>query len=173
MSTKPRISSAIEGQGAEFVSVLAHSPHLAERFFDLYGEFWQNGVVDQRTKEITRIRNARVTDCGFCKRVRFDGARGEGLDEDEVNGIEDGFETRFGDRETAALELTDAIIGDPRRLSGATKEKLHEHFSDEQIAELGIGVGLFIGLAKVLITLGLEPEDMPVTVVPTPGAATG
>ena len=173
MSTQPRVSSAIDGQPAEFVSVLAHSPRIAERFFDLYGEFWQNGTVDQRIKEITRIRNARVTDCGFCKRVRFDGARAEGLEETEVNDIDEGFQTRFGARETAALELTDAIIGDPRRLSDSTKQKLREHFTDEQIAELGIGVGLFIGLAKVLITLGLEPEDMPVTVVPTPGAKTG
>ena len=33
-----------------------------------------------------------------------------------------------------------------------------------------LGVGLFLGMSKVLITLGLEPEDMPVTVVPTPGS---
>ena len=65
MSTTPRISSAIPGQAAEFASVLRHAPELADASFELYGQFWQRGLIDQPTKEITRIRNARVTDCGF------------------------------------------------------------------------------------------------------------
>jgi hypothetical protein len=36
--------------------------------------------------------------------------------------------------------------------------------------ELGLGVGLFMALSKGMITLGLEPENMPTTVLPTPGA---
>ena len=65
MSTKPRIDSAVPGQSAEFGTVLAHVPRLAARFAELYGEFWQNGVVDLTIKEMTRIRNARITDCGY------------------------------------------------------------------------------------------------------------
>ena len=72
--------------------------------------------------------------------------------------------------ETAILELTDAIIGRPQRLSDATREQLQAHYSDAQIVELVLGVGLFMGMSKVLITLGLEPESMPVTVLPTPGS---
>ena len=37
-----------------------------------------------------------------------------------------------------------------------------------QIAELGLGVTLFLALAKALITMGLEPEVMGRTVLPTP-----
>ena len=65
MSTIPRASSAIEGQPPHFGSVLAHQPELARRFGALYPTFWQDGRVSQRIKEITRIRNARITDCGF------------------------------------------------------------------------------------------------------------
>lgn len=36
--------------------------------------------------------------------------------------------------------------------------------------ELMLGVGLFLGMSKVLITLGLEPESMPVSVLPAPGS---
>lgn len=170
MSTTPRIGSAIPGTTAEFGTVLRHAPELADAFFALYGEFWQRGLVDQPTKEITRIRNARVTDCGFCKRVRFDGARNAGLGEAQVDLIDDGYEQSFGPRERAALALTDAIIGIPQRLDADTRSALLESYSPEQIAELGLGVGLFLALAKVLISLGLEPESMPVTVVPTPGS---
>ena len=72
--------------------------------------------------------------------------------------------------ETAILQLTDAIIGRPQSLSEATKQLLKAHYSDEQIVELTLGVGLFLGMSKVLINLGLEPQDMPVTLMPTPGS---
>ncbi len=171
MSTQPRLPSAVPDQAPEFATVLAHAPVIPETFFDLYGEFWQRGIVDQRTKEICRMRNARVTDCGFCKRVRFGGARAAGLTEEEVATIEDGYAQRFGARETAALQLTDHIIGMPRDIpSEDLRRELQEHFSDPEIVEIALGVGLFMALAKVLITLGLEPQDMPVTVLPTPGS---
>ncbi len=65
MSTTARVSSAIPGKPADFGTVLAHRPEMASRFADLYAHFWQQGRVSQRIKEITRIRNARITDCGF------------------------------------------------------------------------------------------------------------
>ena len=65
MSTRPRIDSAVPGQAANFANVIAHVPKLGSLFFDLYAEFWQNGVADPAIKEMTRIRNARITDCGY------------------------------------------------------------------------------------------------------------
>jgi len=102
--------------------------------------------------------------------VRFAGARAEGLDESGVRSIADGYETSaLGEAEIAALGLTDALIGPPRSLTDAEKEALRAHFDDAQIVELSLGVGLFLALSKALIALGMEPESMPVSVLPTPG----
>ena len=38
---------------------------LAAAFFELYGEFWNRGVLDHASKETARVRNARITDCGY------------------------------------------------------------------------------------------------------------
>lgn len=70
----------------------------------------------------------------------------------------------------AALRLTDVLIGMPRPLSTVERVELERQFSAAEIAELAMGVGLFLGMSKVLINLGLEPEAMPTTVVPTPGS---
>ncbi|HEX7034178.1 MAG TPA: hypothetical protein VF210_00300 [Pseudomonadales bacterium] len=40
-------------------------PEVISAFFELYGEFWQRGIVPPEIKELTRVRNARVTDCGY------------------------------------------------------------------------------------------------------------
>ncbi|MBO6555570.1 MAG: hypothetical protein JJ934_15440 [Pseudomonadales bacterium] len=58
----------------------------------------------------------------------------------------------------------------PGRLTDEQKARLSNHYSDAEIAELALGVGLFLGMSKVLITLGLEPEQMDMTVLPTPGS---
>ena len=44
---------------------MSHVPNTIGSFFALYAEFWQNGVVPPVLKEMTRLRNARVTDCGY------------------------------------------------------------------------------------------------------------
>ncbi len=84
--------------------------------------------------------------------------------------IEDGYESRLDDKAVAALQLADDIIGLPGRLTEEQKARLSNHYSDAEIAELALGVGLFLGMSKVLITLGLEPEQMDTTVLPTPGS---
>ncbi len=46
-------------------SLFDHQPELFAAFNELYGALWSNGCVDQPTKEVARIRNARLVDCGL------------------------------------------------------------------------------------------------------------
>ncbi len=84
--------------------------------------------------------------------------------------MRDGYADKVSAREAAALALTDVLIGDPDALDAATMDALLLHFDDGELAELALGVGLFFGLSKVLVALGLEPESMPTTVLPAPGS---
>jgi len=51
------------------------------------------------------------------------------------------------------------------------EERMRQHFSEAEIVELTYAMGTFIGYGKQIMILGLEPEDMPLTVVHTPGTA--
>ena len=102
--------------------------------------------------------------------MRFHSARAAGLNEELANAVDDDYRLRFEATEVAALELTDAIIGNPESWSAADRAALATHYAPAAIGELVLGVGLFLGMSKVLILLGLEPESMPVTVLPTPGS---
>ena len=66
--------------------------------------------------------------------------------------------------------LTDAIVQNTGELTETQREALRANFSDAEIAEIALGVGLFHGMSKVLICLGLEPEQMDLTILPTPGS---
>jgi hypothetical protein len=68
------------------------------------------------------------------------------------------------------LILTDDIIGMPGQLSNVQVSEIKKHYHDAELVELALGVGLFLGMSKVLIALGLEPKEMKTTVLPTPGS---
>jgi hypothetical protein len=45
--------------------VLGLQPEAIAAFWRLYAHLWAHGTVDHATKEVARLRNARVTDCGY------------------------------------------------------------------------------------------------------------
>ena len=69
--------------------------------------------------------------------------------------------------------LTDQIISAPGTLKKKNHVIIKRSLSREERAQLSLGVGLFMGMSKVLIALGLEPEEMDITVVKTPGSDEG
>lgn len=144
-----------------------HHPEVWAAFNRYYGTLWSRGVVDVATKEVGRLRNARVTGCGICRNLRFDGARAGGLDEERVARIDDGYEASdLPDRWKLVIRLTDALVADariPPDLRGA----LLDEFSAAEIVELVATITTAIAFSKAAIAFG-APPDMPVTVVPTP-----
>lgn len=64
MSTTPRFSKAAD-TGAGFGDITAHVADVMGHFSSLYGAYWQSPRANAMLKEMTRLRNARTTDCGF------------------------------------------------------------------------------------------------------------
>ena len=56
---------SVDGSEPTFANVTGHAGQLMQTFFQLYAELWQHGVVADELREQTRIRNARITDCGY------------------------------------------------------------------------------------------------------------
>src|SRR5580704_1373292 len=96
--------------------------------------------------------------CGYCSTVRSHVAKAEGLTEDLVTQLLD-YEssTQFSAREKAALRYADAFKkGEHAIDSDEIFAQLHEHFTDEEIIELGLfcaetdGVGKFVRSLNVM-----------------------
>jgi alkylhydroperoxidase family enzyme len=150
-------------------SPLAHQPELLQAFLRLYGTLWSHGELDQAAKELARIRNARTIDCPICKAIRFAGARREGLDEDAVERIRDGYESSdLAPRQKTLLRFVDAFLGSVPATGEALRRDLLAHLTPAQIVELGAAVALFMGFSKIAVALGGLPDEIPVHEQPTP-----
>ncbi|HEY8216270.1 MAG TPA: carboxymuconolactone decarboxylase family protein [Acidimicrobiia bacterium] len=148
--------------------VLEHNPDAAAAFWRLYGIVWSHGTVDQPTKEVARLRNARTTGCNYCKAIRFEGARRGGLTEDRVDLIDDDYAcSALSARDKAVIGYVDTMLHDPHGMSSAQRAALDRELDPGQLVELTLGIGLFHGFSKIAVALGPPPE-MPTMVVPTP-----
>ena len=162
----PRVTSP-PGGGMPF----DHQPEMWAAFNRYYGTLWSEGVVDQPTKEVGRLRNARITGCGICKNLRFATAREQGLDEDRVALIEDGYaDTDLPARWKLAIRLADALIADAR-VDADLRAALLAEFTDAEIVELTATIATAIAFSKASVAFG-APDDMPLMVVPTPAIDT-
>ncbi len=65
----------------------------------------------------------------------------------------------FSEREKAALTYTSAIIWDATIADDALWERLHEHFTDDELVELGFFIGLTLGQQRWIKTLGIGHQE--------------
>ncbi len=152
-----------------------HCPAAWAAFNRYYGTLWSGGVVDEPTKEVARLRNARVTGCGICKNLRFAGARAAGLDETWIARIDDAYaRSDLPARWTLAIRWADALIALPVPIDPALRRALLAEFTPAQIVELTATITTAIAFSKAAVAFGAPPE-MPVLEVPTPtpGGAVG
>jgi AhpD family alkylhydroperoxidase len=150
-------------------SPLALQPELLQAFLRLYGTLWSHGELDQATKELARIRNARTIDCPICKAIRFAGARREGLSEQQLDLVRDGYETSaLSPRQKTVLRFVDAFLEERGELGGELRRELLAHFTPAQVVELAAAEALFMGFSKIAVALGGLPDEIPVHEQPTP-----
>lgn len=152
--------------GATF---LEHRAELFAAFNRFYGELWTNGALDQPSKEVARLRNARVTGCGICRNLRFAGAREQGLTEELVAMIDDGYETSvLPARYKLVLRFADVVLGPrPAEVPDALRDELRARLRPAEIVELALTTAVAQGFSKAAVAWGPAP-DIPLTVVPTP-----
>jgi alkylhydroperoxidase family enzyme len=62
---------------------------------------------------------------------------------------------RYDERQKAALQYASMLVWNPRGADDALWARLREHFSDEQLVELGYFIGLTFGQQRWIKTLGI------------------
>jgi len=69
--------------------------------------------------------------------------------------------SRYSERQKAALLYTSMLVWDPEGAGDRVWARLREHFSDEQIIELGAFVSLTFGQQRVIKTWGVGHNELP------------
>jgi alkylhydroperoxidase family enzyme len=113
------------------VQVWAHRPGAATAWVRLLAELQERSILDERLRELIRLRIAAFTQCRTC----LTGRKSDLVTEEDIACLTPD-DPRFTARERAALRYADLFVSDWFSIDDATYQELAEHFSLEQVVEL-------------------------------------
>lgn len=140
----------------ESSAVRAHAPNAFWAFADSWQALFHSGVCDHAIKELCRVYISRTVKCEFCGNQRSAKATTAGLVEAQYDDLLN-FESseRYDERQKAALAYAEAIAW---RLDtdDAFWARMHAHFSEAELVELGCCIALTYGQQSWIRLLDID-----------------
>jgi alkylhydroperoxidase family enzyme len=155
----PNISFPERGYG-EHVDWTLLRPAMAVGMGALSDAVYGNSKLPLREREAARWTIALINDCKVCQGTRAREATASSIDEafyDDVAGWRDS--EVLTARERAAAEFAQHFALDHLAMDGALWDRMHEVFTDDELADLTICCGMFLGMGRAMAVVGVEPPD--------------
>jgi alkylhydroperoxidase family enzyme len=156
-----------------FVEVMAAAPELLgfimHRF---YGDIFFAGRVEERLKQLVRLRLSLAHGCRSCNLQNRAGTLAAGFTPEQVEAIE-ADRSLFTEREQAVLDFADQMVltNLEGRLDRDLYQRLRAHLSDAEICELAVVAGFIGGMAKMAFVLDVVEKEESCPFVPRARAA--
>jgi alkylhydroperoxidase family enzyme len=144
----------------ESSAVRAHVPAAFWSFANSWRDLFRNGVCDHAVKELCRLYVSRSVQCDYCGNQRSIKAAGAGMIEDDVRDLLN-FEksNRYSERQKAALAYAEAITWH-LDTDDTFWERMHSHFSESELVELGCFIALTMGQQSWLRLLNIDHHQV-------------
>jgi alkylhydroperoxidase family enzyme len=144
----------------ESQAVRAHVPATFWSFANTWNDVFRNGVADHSIKELCRIYVSRSVMCEFCGNQRSMKAAKAGLEEEDYSDLIN-FESssRYDERQKAALAYAETITWD-LPAGDELWARLHKHFNEPELVEIGYFVAITMGQQRWLRTLNIEHHQV-------------
>jgi len=145
----------------ESTAVRAHVPAAFWFFANSWRDLFRNGISDHALKELCRLYVSRSVQCEYCGNQRSVKATTSGqVIEDHVMDLLN-FESskNFNDKQKAVLSYAEAITWH-LNTDDAFWDRLHKHFSEPELVEIGCMIGLTLGQQSWLRLLNIEHHEV-------------
>jgi alkylhydroperoxidase family enzyme len=144
----------------ESQAIRAHVPAVFWSFANSWRDVFKNGVADHAIKELCRIYVSRSVLCEFCGNQRSIKAAKQGIVEEDYRDLLN-FESssHYDERQKAALSYAEAVTWD-LPVDDKFWERLHQHFSEPELVEIGYFIAVTMGQQRWLRTLDIEHHQI-------------
>ena len=155
-----RITFPERGMG-EHVDWALLRPEMAVGMGALSEAVYTNTQLALREREAARWTIALINDCVVCQDTRAVDGSTHGVDEGFYGEVARWREsTELSDRERLAAEFAQRFALDHLAMDDELWGRLHAHFADDELADLTMCCGMFLGLGRILAVIGVRaPED--------------
>jgi alkylhydroperoxidase family enzyme len=144
----------------EHVDWSLHRPEMAMGMGALSEAVYGNTQLALREREAARWTIALINDCVVCQDTRAKEGTAHGVDEGFYAEVADWRNsTELSERERLAAEFAQRFALDHQGMDDGFWDRLHAAFRDDELADLTMCVGMFLGLGRVLAVIGVRAPD--------------
>lgn len=146
----------LRGKPGNAQKVLAHRPEMLKNFLGFYGS--AGGSLDKKLYELIYIRVSMINGCRYCLQHHLASSKRVGITPEDWQAIKQSSFDRFTEKEQAALVYAEKLTRTPHDVNDADFVVLKKHFSEPEIVDLHILIGLINLTNRFTDPLGLEVE---------------
>jgi alkylhydroperoxidase family enzyme len=154
-----RISFPEKGLGEHADWMLAR-PKMAIAMGKLAEAVYGTSTLTKREREAARYTIALINDCAVCRTTRAKDAGDAGIDEGFYAEVP---AWRTSDalsvRERLAAEFAQRFATDHLAMDDEFWDRLRHAYSDEEVADLTMCCGAFLGMGRALAVIGVRAPD--------------
>ncbi len=135
-------------------------PEMAVGMGALSDAVYGNTQLALREREAARWTIALINDCAVCQQTRAEHAASEDIDEpfyaEVTNWRDSGVLT---ERERLAAEFAQRFALDHQAMDAEFWARLRAAFADDEVADLTMCCGTFLGMGRTLAVIGVRAPD--------------
>jgi AhpD family alkylhydroperoxidase len=148
-----------DGPHSEGRRVFSLRPEMAETVNDMIDTVYHKSLLAAEEREVARMRVAQFNDCSACSTARAQSMVDAGVTEDAYGHVDE-WRTWPGytERQRLAIEFAERFTVDHLAIDDELFDRLHAHFSDEEILDLTLCLGIWLGLGRALSVLDVEQQ---------------
>jgi len=145
------------GKASSVHKLLAHRPELLKNFLTFYVSVGR--ALERRLYEMVYIRVSMINVCHYCLQHHLASSKRVGLTPADWQALKNADYSSFTPKEQAALRFAEKLTRESRNIDDADIEALKQHFSEEQILDLDVLIGLINLTNRLTDPLGAELES--------------
>ena len=146
----------LKGKPGNIQKALAHRPGMLGNFLGFYASVGKS--LDRKLYEAVYLRVSLINGCNYCTQHHIQGSKRAGLTSQQMKSLKDGNDSEFSASEQVGLRYAEKLTRTPDAATDADFNELKKHFSDEQIVDLHMLIGLANLTNRVTGPLGLAVE---------------
>jgi uncharacterized peroxidase-related enzyme len=148
--------TTLRGKPGSVQKALAHRPEMLKSFLTFYASVGRS--LDRKLYELIYLRVSFINECRYCAQHHVASSKRAGLTAEDWTDLRQGNYSRRTEKEGAALNYVEKLTRAPQKITDADFDELKKHFSDPEIVDVHMLVGLANLTNRLTDPLGLELE---------------
>lgn len=139
-------------------ATIAHYPKALRPIIDLYQAIAKESTIEPGLQELANLEVSRINRCNYCLTHHTQMAKISGVSDEQIGSLRAGIDKDFSNKEKAIIDYARQVTKDAENVSSDLFNRIRSYFSDAEIVNLTLIIGLMNIFNRFNGALGVELE---------------